>query len=215
MRDSRWERLAPATGIVFVVLTVVAGATAGLGTQDAAVFFVESRDRVLASSYLFGLSMVFFMWFLGSLRSNLRRAEGGSGRLSAVAFGGGLLTVAALFISGALNAALAAGIAERSDPGITRALYALSVRTVDLIGFWLAVLTGAAGLVMLRSATFPSWLGWFGAVVAVGSLVGPIAIFVESGPFASAGIYGNLLLAAFLLWVLLSSVILVRGVDAE
>jgi hypothetical protein len=42
-----------------------------------------------------------------------------------------------------------------------------------------------------------------------------IAVFVDSGPFASDGIYGNLLLAAFLLWVLLSSVILVRGVDAE
>jgi hypothetical protein len=38
------------------------------------------------------LSVAFFLWFLGSLRAVLRRAEGGVGRLSAVAYGGGLAT---------------------------------------------------------------------------------------------------------------------------
>jgi hypothetical protein len=203
--------LAAGTGIVFVVLSVVAAIIAQpTGGQDAAEYFVERRSQVLVSSYLFGLAVVFFVWFLGSLRSQLRQAEGTTGRLSAVAFAGGILTASTLFFQGTLNIALAGGIAERVDPDITRALYQVSARAADLVPFWVAVLTGASAVVMLRTGIVPAWLGWFGGLVAVASLVVPVAIFVEGGPFASGGIYGFLVLGGFLLWTLVTSIVLVQ-----
>ena len=50
-----------------------------------------------------------------------------------------------------MRTALAGGIAERVDPDITRALYAVSVRAADLVPFWVALLTGASAVVMLRT----------------------------------------------------------------
>jgi hypothetical protein len=193
--------------VLSVVAAIIAGPTGG---QDAAEYFVVRRSQVLVSSYLFGLAVVFFVWFLGSLRSQLRQAEGTTGRLSAVAFAGGILTASTLFFQGTLNIALAGGIAERVDPDITRALYQVSARAADLVPVWVAVLTGASAVVMLRTGIVPAWLGWFGGLVAVASLVVPVAIFVEGGPFASGGIYGFLVLGGFLLWTLLTSIVLVQ-----
>jgi hypothetical protein len=47
------------------------------------------------------LGAILLIWFFGSLRSTLRGAEGGSGRVSAIAFGGGLLASAGLLMSAA------------------------------------------------------------------------------------------------------------------
>jgi hypothetical protein len=70
------------------------------------------------------------------LHAGQRLPEGEA--LSSALFAGGILVAGGLFISGALNTALAAGIAERVDPWITRSLYAVSVRIVDIVPFWIA-----------------------------------------------------------------------------
>src|SRR6266705_1050180 len=97
MAEDRWERLAAATGIVFVVLgrvgSFLAGQPpkAGEPIKKITAFAVDKRSALLLGDYLSAVGVVFALWFFGSLRSYLRRAEGGTGRLSAVAFGGGLL----------------------------------------------------------------------------------------------------------------------------
>jgi hypothetical protein len=72
--------------------------------------------------------------------------------------------------------------------------------------------TGASALVILRTKALPGWLGWLGIVVAVLSLSRGTAFFVESGPFSSAGMLESVAIMAFLLWLLLMSIILVRRV---
>lgn len=94
------ERLAPLTGIA-VPLLGLAGLIVLEGPADrpevdvapsAFVRYFGERDTVVLGSFLLMLSAVFFLWYLGSLRAVLRRAEGGVGRLSSVAYGGGLAT---------------------------------------------------------------------------------------------------------------------------
>jgi hypothetical protein len=206
-----WERLAAATGIVFVLLTSAAAIIGGQpGDQDVVDFFVANRRPLLTQAYLYGLSIVFFIWFLGSVRSHLRLSEGGTGRLSAVSFAGGIIFVTLLAGSGIVNSALADEIARDADPDTTRALYALVVLANDVNWFPMAVFTGAATLVAFRHNALPGWLAWLGAAVALSSPIGALAIVVDTGPFSSAGIFSMIGLLLFLLWLLLLSVVLVQ-----
>ena len=205
-----WDRLGAATGIGFVVLFVVAfiiGGQPGVD-QDVVEFFVANRRQLLTQAYLYGLSMVFLIWFLGSVRSHLRLSEGGTGRLSAVSFAGGIIFVTLLSVSGIVNTALADGIASYADPDTTRALYALVVLANDVNWFPMAVFTGAATLVAFRHNALPRWLAWLGAAVALTSPIGALGILVDTGPFASDGVFSTPLL--FLLWVLGLSIVLIQ-----
>src|SRR3989442_4567006 len=97
MGEDRWEKLAAATGIVFVVLVIAGSFIAGQPPKaddpinKITAFAVDKRFALLLGDYLSAVGVVFALWFFGSLRSYLRRAEGGTGRLSAVGFRGGVL----------------------------------------------------------------------------------------------------------------------------
>ena len=52
--------------------------------------YFGEQDTVILGSFLLMLAAVAFIWFAGSLRAVLRRKEGGEGRLSTIAFGGGV-----------------------------------------------------------------------------------------------------------------------------
>ncbi len=101
MDDVRWERWAAATGIVALALIVlefvIVPTWPRADAPPSAIidFFVEHRTAVLLGEYVGGIGgVVLLLWFLGSLRSFLKQAEGTPGRLSSVAFGGGLVAVA-------------------------------------------------------------------------------------------------------------------------
>jgi hypothetical protein len=119
--------------------------------------------------------------------------------------------VTVLVVSGIVNTALADGIARLSDPDTTRALYALVGHANFVNWFPMAVFTGAATLVAFRHNALPRWLAWFGAAVALSSLIGALAIVVDTGPFSSAGVFSDVVgLLLFLLWLVLLSVVLIQ-----
>lgn len=212
MTDPRWERLVAASGIVFVLLFVLAMVIGGQPAPDVVQYFIDNRGRLLVQSFLAGVASIFFLGFLGSVWSYLRAAEGGSGQLSAVAFAGGILTLGFLMLSLTVTYALADRMAEIADPDTSRAFYALVIEASDLTFFPVVAFTGASALVILRTKALPGWLGWLGAVVAVLSLSRGTAFFVESGPFSSAGVLEIVAVMAFILWILLTSILLVRRV---
>ena len=105
------------------------------------------------------------MWFAGSVFSALREREGGTGRLSMVAFGGGVASGVTLAIG--FSAILASGARAGTEGGITPVE---AVTMYDLYGqilgqgfaITMAVFIGATGVVSLRTAIFPKWFGWAG-----------------------------------------------------
>src|SRR4029079_11595963 len=56
-----------------------------------AAYVAQNQDALQVQILLTSLAMLFFLWFLGSVRVGIRVAEGGSGRLAGVASGGGLV----------------------------------------------------------------------------------------------------------------------------
>jgi hypothetical protein len=95
MNNDRLARYGAASGIIAVLLIV--GSFAGLVLPNApdldargiewAAYFTDHQSRIQVGVVLLGVGLFFFVWFLGSLRSALARAEGGDARLASVAFG--------------------------------------------------------------------------------------------------------------------------------
>lgn len=179
-RTARW---APLTGIVYVVLLVVGGLIAGqedfLATPEEIVaFFTDDPGTLLWGTYLSMLGIPFFLWFVGSLRSHLRESEGSPGRLSATAFGGGVVAAGALLIS--LTAQIT-GAGRADEEG--RIGLEMATTLYDLSGFLfgvatalgMAVLLGGTAIVALRHGALPAWLAWVTVVLAIGLVVPVIA----------------------------------------
>lgn len=176
--EPRWERRAAIGGIVFVVLWIVSailtsGAPdAGSSNADIASYYADGgeRGKLSGAGYALAFGGIFFLWFLGSLRTLLRRAEGEPARLSALAFGGGVAMIAMFFVGSALKA----GPAGAFDYADNLRLDPELVKVLDSISFWLlsqgamagGVMVGAASVLALRTRLLPRWFGWAGLVVA-------------------------------------------------
>lgn len=173
-----WARFAPLTGVAFVALALAGSLTVGQfsylpATDEIASFFARSSTRVQFGAYLAAVSAPFLIWFSGSLRSRLRAAEGASGRLSAVAFGGGVAGAATIAVAFAILAAAGArgGTEGGLAPAAATVLYDVYGSLVGLAApVSLAALVGATSVVALRTDALPSWLAWTSAVVALGLL---------------------------------------------
>ncbi len=202
MNESRWERLAPLTGIVFVALFLVGVLLINNYDylppgDEIRSFYEDDSTRIAAGAFVALLSVPFFLWFAGSVRARLRTAEGGTGRLAAIAFGGGVAAGAGMIV--AYAGVFAAAQRGGSDGGIgeeaATALFDLSGALIgSAVPMAFAVLIGAATVVSFRTRVFARWLTWAGAVLAVGLLTPVNYLFIGFG----------------LLWVLVVGIVLYR-----
>ncbi len=206
--ETQWERLSGLAGIAFTVLILAALAVQGvLPDADAPVdeirsFFSDDREQILVGVWLRFLAGFAFVWFLGTLRSALLRAEGGTGRLSAVAFGSGLVFLAAGMVANVALAGVAFTADRAVDEGVAVALLTMTHFAYVAGGMALAWLLAATFVLVLRTGVFPAVVGWAGAVIGLAALVCGL---VFNGTRAELGAH-----PFFVLWVLVVSVLLVR-----
>ncbi|HEX6263457.1 MAG TPA: hypothetical protein VF097_11485 [Actinomycetota bacterium] len=178
-------RIAPGTGLAFVGLALAAALVIGQYSylpagDEIAAFFQENARRVQIGAYLGALSSVFLIWFSGSVRSHLRVSEGGTGRLSTVAFGGGVAGAVGTGIAfSILSVAGARGSEGQVTPATAMVLYDIYGSLIGVaVPITLAALLGASSLVALRAGALPGWLAWSGAVLTIG-LISPFSyIFI-------------------------------------
>lgn len=215
----RWGRYAWLMGVVFV-LGLLAESAVSLGVplnqNDSAAKIAsglyEHRHRLIVVA---GLSVVYsaaFLLYLWKLHEILRGDPQRPRSLAALALAGGVLFVALhavsdIGITGMLGAKIA-GYSAHHDPGISYTLY-LTTFALDSVGdvlsspFWIVT-----GLIGLRAALLPRWLGW-------ASILAGVLLFVQGfglgGVIASFGLALDLIgFMLLLLFVLVSSVVLFR-----
>jgi hypothetical protein len=214
MSTSRWERLAPANGILFVALAfagiVFAGDTPGFDTesdQRLVAWFDDSgnRTKLWVGAILLGLSIVPFLWYLGSLRSRLSWVEGGDGRLSSIAFAGGVVFASLVLVAvGFWLAPVMAidwGESFRLDSDTARLISVLSVLPILAGALGAGVMVFAASILALRTGIFPRWLGWPGVVLGPALVLSLLLWGVPIGVFA--------------IWVLATSAVMLRGTTRQ
>ena len=220
-RPLRWERLALASGLLFVVVQIATVAfnvaffltrhpPMDASPQETARGFAEHSTMVEIGTYLYVLHMPFLLLFLGGLFGVLRRAEGGSGALSVSALGAGVAMVV-IASMGALISSLTPTIGQLGgDAATVKAIDGMTPLALALSAFPRAVLLGAASVVLLEGRVGPRWIGWAGLVlglislVSTGTLIAP-ALF----PFLALG---TLL---FVVWIAALTVALLRSTRTE
>jgi hypothetical protein len=192
---SRWERLAPLTGVLSILVIIVAvvligGNTPGGDDPAAKIlgFYTKHRNKEMGAGYILSIAAPLFVFFSVSLR-NVLAAAPARGRLAAAAFAGGIMTAAGILIAAALHIALADS-AKHGTADVVQALNYLDADNYPIFVFALATMLLAAGISIARTRVLPLWLGIVAIVAAVAS-------------FTPAGFFGFLL---GLLWVIVVSI---------
>ncbi len=216
MRDRDWERLGAATGAVSVLLFIIgfgifpAPPDVDASAAEIHAYFVDEREGIQTSMVLLTAALFFYIWFLGSLRSALRSAEGGAGRVSSIAFAGGLVGAGALFVLITLLAG-AAFRPEQSTPEVTAAINDLAVVSGGPALAGLTALFAASAKVALRYGAFSRSIGLLLVLAALAQPFAVGAMLTDSGIFAGDGVLGLFLpVAAFGVAILATSGALVQ-----
>jgi vacuolar-type H+-ATPase subunit I/STV1 len=203
LSEQRWPALAPLTGVAFVILVVIGFIVGGespdpdASPQKILSYYNDNDTQQIVASLLLGVGTVFFFFFLGVLRTVLRAVEGAVGRLSAVAFGGGLVLGVGMLAFAGFTFTLADS-ADHLTPDAAQALHVLNSDFFFPVSAGLATLLIATGIAGIRTRVLPAWISWIAIVLGIAALT-------------PAGFFAFL---AFGLWVLVVSVILWRAASA-
>jgi hypothetical protein len=181
---NRWDRFAPLTGVVFVVLTAVSFAVTGsrlsVHASGAKVlsYYKAHHSNQMGSSFLAALGVVFFVFFAASLWAYLRRFEAARALAAAGLSGAAILAIGmASFAS--LNWSLA-DTYKSLDPSAAQAIHVLGDDFFWPFSVGLAIFAISYGLAIARSRALPVWLGWIAFIIGIVAVtpIGFIAFLV-------------------------------------
>jgi hypothetical protein len=195
----RSNRLAPLSGIVFVVLLIVAFIFVEGDTPDVdasaskiASFYHDDQGKHIAAGILVALAALFLGVFVSSLREYLR-GVGDSDFWPTVALVGGTVAVGGLLVAVGIHFALIDGGDKNISPDAMVALNTLD--NDDFFAFSLPLgimLLGAAGAVLKTGAALPRWMAWAAIVLLI--------IFFTPAGFAAFGLTG--------IWIIIASILM-------
>jgi hypothetical protein len=212
MTNASWERWARATGIVFVFLFIVSFIVygdqpkLGASTSDIVSFYDGNRGRILAATFIFGVAILFLLWFVAAIASALR--EAGQGGWGAATIASGAVLAGILFLLNILSAGLANTIAGNGDEGVITALSDLSWTVAVTISFPASLVIAAASIGLWRAGIIADWFGWAGIAAAIAVLLGGTT-WATDGFWAPDGAYSRYVtMIVALAWTLVASVLL-------
>jgi hypothetical protein len=214
----QYERRGAAGGIASVLALIVGfglvtSNAPGLDSsgQDFATFLSDHQSRIQIGLLILSVGIFAFIVFLGSLRSAIARAEGGTGRLAAIAYGSGLLSAGILLV-GISAFAAAAFRPDELDPNVTRALNDFGLLTGGPAAAALTAFSAATAIAGYRYGALPAPVAGFSALSAITQPLGLGVMFTTTGVFAGDGVLGAYVpILTFALAVVTASWVLVRG----
>ena len=210
-----WERAGAAMGIAVVVLLFVGEVLGGDDIHPSATdsgqhvtaFYAANHSGVLAGTYLHGVALLGLLWFAATLAATVRTS--GQDAMATLLATASAVTAGVFGLWLVITATLAFGAGPGQDPGNAQALYQLRYLAETFWSLPVAALTAATAVAVLRGRVLPRWHGWFSAATALAFVVGG-ADMARSGFFAPDGDYGFLLFWLLPLWLLVTSIGLLR-----
>ncbi|MDQ3963193.1 MAG: hypothetical protein M3277_04660 [Actinomycetota bacterium] len=169
-------------------------------SPDEILSYVEgNHSRILIGGLVFLFGGLLFMWFLGGFRSRAMAAEGGTGRLTATAFGTGLAFIIGIMATWAPQFSLGIFMEEQGTglaPEAAQALWLAGDGFFVIAEIGLAGFMFATALLILKGLGLPKWMAWLGILMTIVLLIAPIgwAVMIFIFPF----------------WLILASILLYR-----
>ncbi len=218
MANDQYERRGAAGGIASVIALIVGfgmvtSSAPGFDSsgQDYASFFSDHQSRIQIGLLIVSLGIFAFIVFLGSLRSAIATAEGGTGRLAAIAYGAGLLS-AGILIVGISAFAVAAFRPDELDPNVTRAFSDFGALTGGPAAAALTAFSAATAIAGYRHGALPAPVAGLSALSAITQPLALGVMFTTTGVFAADGVLGAYIpILTFAIAVASASWVLVRG----
>ncbi len=219
MTDRLSERLAAGAGVVAALMTIMyVVMPPSTGTNPSASYVVSviasNREGALFKNLVGTLSFFLFLFFLGSLFSALGRAEGGTGWMSLVAFGAGLVMTAVHSVESVVAYALAWHVAREGNLAVVTALSDIQNLVAYFYAVPLSVILAAASVVSFRTRVLPRWIAWMGFVASGLWLVGAAGVLDPQHGLATGIGLGVGLVLVFLVWIPATSIALMRQTGA-
>ena len=204
----RWNRLAAAAGLAYVLLAFVEffGPSFPQTNDSGAVldaYFVAHRSWSLAAVVVQGVGNAIWVVFLCGLALLVRRA--GSTAAASVTLVGGSLNVAISLTGLASIAALSFRIAGSGDPALSMAFFEVAAMTLVLSNFLLALMAAA-----VAAAPLSSWFRSASALTAIVFLAGGAAL-ARHGAFSPDGALQFATYGLELVWTVVASVLLLTA----
>ncbi len=165
------RRIAPLSGIVFVVLTAVAfvplaGNTPGISDSSTKIadFYTKHHSKEETAAHILVIAVAFLALFAASCWPLFRDA----GHLwTALFFGGGIIAVAGFLFAASTHLALADGAHHGLDAASLQALNALDTDNYPAFSAGLGIMMlGAAGATIPLGGALRV-LGWIGLVLGI------------------------------------------------
>lgn len=200
-------RFAPLTGFAAAllgILSFVLGFTwadepdTDAPAAEIALWMTDKSWEILVTGWVWWLAVASFLWFMGSLRSVLGPAEGGTRRVTSIAFSAGAVfaVFAALFSVPIVAGAAADEFDDRTiTPETADVLWVLGSGVFGAVEIAAAVMILAVGLVVVRAGALPKWYGWLSLLYGLWLLILPI------GWIGMIGLPVWILLTAALVWM--------------
>jgi len=179
-----WDRWAPLTGLLSVACSLIGVMLVLNQPQDKdsdakiAAYFANHSHRVhgVVGFFVFLAGILLLLAFLAGLRDRLLAAEGQPGRLSALAFGGGIaglpLWAVSMLLANAAGFAANESSAFRVDPNTFRMLADTAYFAWVAAAIISSVVVWATSAVALRTSVLPRWHARFGILAGVVQLFG-------------------------------------------
>lgn len=212
------RRIGAATGIGYILLLFLPSGGGGSDTpnfhasrQAVASWMHHHSGRVTAGDFIGGLlellALLLFLVFVTYLSIVLREAESDLGFLSTTVLGAGILSVAIKITSFAPALVATVSAKDGVDPRVIGMLFDLNSVAFILALAATGLMVAAVASVAIPTRALPRWLGWGTAVVAL-ALFANVGLAFLGPDFAPA-------MLLFMLWTLITSIVLIRRAGAS
>jgi len=210
-----WDRLWRSAGIQFVILLIIAyfvyGDPPKVGSSpDTLVSFYDgNRMRILIGTFIFGMAVLYLLWFAAAIRSALRDA-GQDGWGAAVTASSAALG-AMLFVLMTVGAALAYKIAASGNNTFTSGLNDVAWTCFVMTSFPRAMLIMAGTFGLWRAGIISNALFGAGVAALVLVLLGGTT-WATNGIWAPDGAYSQFISPIIgIAWIVVISGVLLKS----
>jgi len=215
MDERRWERLGAGLGLVLVVVVIVAvfltGSPPKPTDSDAQfkAYLVDHRGAYLTQAVLIAIGLALFAWFVAVVRGVLHRA-GGEMHMVDVFYGAALVSIAVTLVACAMTIGLVYKALPGTNEGTARMVFDMSGAMFTLAGAVWAVGAFAFAAVTMATKALPRWTVWLAEAWGVTSIASVFMVLSKTGGFSVEGWFGFISFALSMVWVLGTSIALLR-----